>query len=161
MRVNLTRVTSPPNSTPRRFPSHLLLTLILYFLFIFYLPRCTLPDFPCSSQACLPFCYLVVIEQRASGIPQLDINKRRPDQNNCYQRLASLGIIGVKLRPKGPPSTPQYGSTVKMFERMFLNWSPSCTSDCREFFQCANMSLLPPAISRGYFPPCYKQGSFA
>ena len=36
-------------STPRRFPSYLLLTLLLYFLFIFYLPRCTLPDFPSVS----------------------------------------------------------------------------------------------------------------
>ena len=31
-----TRVTSPPNWTPRRFPYYLL----LYFLFIFYFPRC-------------------------------------------------------------------------------------------------------------------------
>ena len=51
VRTNLTRVTSPPNSAPRRFPSYLL----LYFLFIFYLPRCTLPDFPSvSSPASLP-----------------------------------------------------------------------------------------------------------
>ena len=40
-----------PNSTPRRFPSHLL----LYFLFIFYHPRCTLPD--SSSVSSLPFLY--------------------------------------------------------------------------------------------------------
>ena len=43
-------------STPRRFPSYLLLTLFLYFLFIFYFPRCTLPDFlSTSSHASLPF----------------------------------------------------------------------------------------------------------
>ena len=40
---------SPSNSTPRRFPSYLLLTLLLYFFFIFYLPRCTLQDFPSVS----------------------------------------------------------------------------------------------------------------
>ena len=48
VRANLTRVTSPP----RRFPSYLL----IYFLFIFYLSRCTLPDFPSvSSLASQPF----------------------------------------------------------------------------------------------------------
>ena len=47
---------SPPNSTPRRFSSYLL----LYFLFIFYLPRCILPDFPSvSSLASLPFFILL------------------------------------------------------------------------------------------------------
>ena len=56
MSIRLTRVTSPPNSTPRRFPSYLLLTLLLNFLFIFYFPLCTLPDFPSiSPQASLPF----------------------------------------------------------------------------------------------------------
>ena len=40
----------------RRLPSYLLCTLFLYFLFIFYLPRCTLPHFPSiSSIASLPF----------------------------------------------------------------------------------------------------------
>ena len=43
--ANLTRNTSPTNSTPRRFPFYLLLTLLLYFIFIFHLPRCTLLDF--------------------------------------------------------------------------------------------------------------------
>ena len=44
------------NSTPWRFPSYLLLALPLYFLFIFYLPRCTLRDFPSvSTQASLLF----------------------------------------------------------------------------------------------------------
>ena len=38
-----------PNSTRRRFPFYLLLTLLLCILFIFYLPRCTLPDFPSGS----------------------------------------------------------------------------------------------------------------
>ena len=60
VRANLARGTSPPNSTPRRFPYYLLLTFLLYFLLIFYLPHCTLPDFPSvSSQVSLPFlsCY--------------------------------------------------------------------------------------------------------
>ena len=47
---------SPPNSTPRRFPSYLLVTFLLYFLFIFYHPLCTIPDFPSvSSLASLSF----------------------------------------------------------------------------------------------------------
>ena len=41
VRANLTRVTSLPNSTQRGFTSYLL----LYFLFIFYFPWCTLPNF--------------------------------------------------------------------------------------------------------------------
>ena len=46
---------SPPHRclTPRRFPSYLLLTLLLYFLFIFYFSRSTIPDF--SSTASLLF----------------------------------------------------------------------------------------------------------
>ena len=52
VRVNLTRVASPPKSTPRRFPSYLL----LYFLLIFYLPRFTVLDFQSvSSLGSLPF----------------------------------------------------------------------------------------------------------
>ena len=39
-------VTSPPNSTPKRFPSYLLLTFVLYFFFIFNIPRSILSDFP-------------------------------------------------------------------------------------------------------------------
>ena len=55
-RANLTRITSLSNRTPRRFPSYLLSTLFLYFLFIFYLPWCTLPLFPSiSSQTFLTF----------------------------------------------------------------------------------------------------------
>ena len=55
-RANLTRQTSPPNSAPGRFPSYLLMTLLLYFFFIFYLSRCTVPDFnSVSSLASLPF----------------------------------------------------------------------------------------------------------
>ena len=49
VRANLTKVTSPPNSTPRRFRSYLLLTLLLYFLFFFQLPWCMLQDFPFVS----------------------------------------------------------------------------------------------------------------
>ena len=49
-------LTSPPNSTSRLFLSYLLMTLLLYFLSIFYYLRCTLQDFPSvSSQASLPF----------------------------------------------------------------------------------------------------------
>ena len=56
VRANLTRVTSPPNSTATRFSSYLLLTLLLYLFFIFYYPRCTLPDFSSvSSLASFPF----------------------------------------------------------------------------------------------------------
>ena len=45
-----------PNSTARRFPFYLLLTLLLYFICIFYLPRYTLPEFSfVSSLASLPF----------------------------------------------------------------------------------------------------------
>ena len=67
VRANLTRVTSflfTWNSTPRRFPSYPLLTLLLYFLFIFYFPRlCTplhlfLPWFP--------YHFYIVIEQRTT-----------------------------------------------------------------------------------------------
>ena len=48
--------TSTRNSAPRWFPSYLLITVILHFLFIFYLPRCTLPDFhSVSALASLPF----------------------------------------------------------------------------------------------------------
>ena len=43
------KIYKPPNSTTRRFPSYLLLTLLLYLLIIFYLPRRTLPDFPSVS----------------------------------------------------------------------------------------------------------------
>ena len=52
---SISSVTSPPNSTLRQFPSYLLLTLPLYFIFIYYLTRCILPDSPSiSSQASLP-----------------------------------------------------------------------------------------------------------
>ena len=57
----LTRVVTSP---PRRFPPHLLLTLLLHFHFIFYFPDATywifllfLPWLPCHF-------YLVVIEQQ-------------------------------------------------------------------------------------------------
>ena len=44
------------NSTPRWFPSYLILTLLLYFLFISYLPWFTLAYFPSiSSEASFPF----------------------------------------------------------------------------------------------------------
>ena len=42
-----------PNSIPWRFPSYLHLTLLLYFLSIFYLTQCTPPGFPSISS--LPF----------------------------------------------------------------------------------------------------------
>ena len=60
-RANLIRVTSPPNSTPRQFPCYPL----LYFLFIFSLLRCTLPDFPSvyspASLSFLSCCHLTTI----------------------------------------------------------------------------------------------------
>ena len=65
VRANLTRVTWSPNSTPRRFPFYLLITFLLYFLFICYLPRCTLPDF-LLSLPWLPCHFYLVIEQHAS-----------------------------------------------------------------------------------------------
>ena len=50
--ANLRRVTSPPNSTLRRYQSYLL----LYIIFIFYLPRCTLLEFPSFPPlSALPF----------------------------------------------------------------------------------------------------------
>ena len=50
--LSICRHYRPPNSTPRRLPSYLL----LYFRFVFYIPRCTVPDFPStSSQASLTF----------------------------------------------------------------------------------------------------------
>ena len=47
------------NSTPRltfskTLPSYLLSTLLLYFLFIFFLPRCTVPDFPSVYSLAIP-----------------------------------------------------------------------------------------------------------
>ena len=55
VRANLTRVTSPPNSNTGG--SRLIFSVLYsYFIFIFYLPRCTLPDFPSvSSLVFLPF----------------------------------------------------------------------------------------------------------
>ena len=50
-----------PNTTPRRLPSYLLLTLLLYLFFIFYLPWCTLPDFPLYLPS-LP-CHLIIDTQ--------------------------------------------------------------------------------------------------
>ena len=54
MRANITRVTSPTNSTIGSF--HLISSVpFSHFLFIFYLPRCTLPNFLSdSSLASLP-----------------------------------------------------------------------------------------------------------
>ena len=53
--ANLTRVTSAPNSNTGS--SHLIFSVpFSYFLFIFYLPQGTLPDFPsASSLTCLQF----------------------------------------------------------------------------------------------------------
>ena len=48
------RVASPANLTSTRFLSYLL----LYFLFIFYLPRYTLPDFPSVFFPFLSCCHL-------------------------------------------------------------------------------------------------------
>ena len=57
-------VWSPESPQSPDIPSYLLLILLLYFIFIFYLPRCTLPDFP-SVYSWLPYqFYLFVIEQQ-------------------------------------------------------------------------------------------------
>ena len=55
VRAKLTRVSSPPN--PTAGGSQLIFSVhFSYFLFIFYLPHCTLPDFlSVSSLASLPF----------------------------------------------------------------------------------------------------------
>ena len=63
---NLTRVTWPPNSTPKWFPSFLLFTHLSYFLFIFYLPWCTLLDFPSVPR--IPCNLYLVIEQQDTFI---------------------------------------------------------------------------------------------
>ena len=56
-------------SPPRLFPSYLL----LYFLFIFYLPRCILPDFPHVSS--LPFLSLnhrtTIINKTSTNVVEL------------------------------------------------------------------------------------------
>ena len=54
VRTNLTRVTSPPNSTIGSSRPIFSVTFS-YFLFIFYFPRCTLPDL--TSVFFLPFCH--------------------------------------------------------------------------------------------------------
>ena len=59
IRFQLQICDSPPNSTPRRFPSYLLYPLLLYFQFIFYLPRCTLLDFLCFFPGFLPIFILL------------------------------------------------------------------------------------------------------
>ena len=55
VRANLTWVTSPPNSNTSG--SRLIISVpFSYFLFIYYLPRCTLPDFTSvSTLASVPF----------------------------------------------------------------------------------------------------------
>ena len=55
VRTNLTRVTSPPNSTPRRFSSYFLLTPLIFSFHLLPLPVHP-TDFPSvSSPASLPF----------------------------------------------------------------------------------------------------------
>ena len=52
---DLTRVTSPPNSNTGS--SRLIFSVrFSYLLFIFYLPRCTLPDFPTVSSLASLLC---------------------------------------------------------------------------------------------------------
>ena len=63
--------------------THLLLTLLLYFLFICYLPRYTLPNFPSiSSQTSLPFLSCCHRTTTTKGVDRL------------HERLASLDIQG-------------------------------------------------------------------
>ena len=84
--TNFSRITSPSNSSPGRFPSYRLLILLLYFLFIFYLPRCTLPDFPSvSSLASLPF--LSCCQQQ-----QICTMQSLPMPSLCFQSTPSYEL---------------------------------------------------------------------
>ena len=65
LRANFTKVTSPPNSTRRRFPSYLLFTFFLHFLSIFYLTRYIPPDFPSFFFPWLP-CHFISFCHRAT-----------------------------------------------------------------------------------------------
>merc|ERR1719154_945076 len=92
VRANLTMVTSPPYSSPRWFPSYLLLTLLLYFIFIIYLPRCTLPNFPSVSSLAsllfLPCCHRTTTTHPYS----LDLYSRR-------ESCACLTHVPCNLNP--------------------------------------------------------------
>ena len=71
----LTRFTSPPNSTPRQFPSYLLLTLLYYFLYNhpYWISLLFLPCLPCNSN-------LAVTEQQ---------------QRRCWFFMCRLSISGI------------------------------------------------------------------
>ena len=67
-RKSLIQVTLPPNTTSRWIPSRLLLTLLLYFIFIIYLLGIFIP----SSQASLPFLsWWPLWEPTSQGSPHL------------------------------------------------------------------------------------------
>ena len=90
MRANLTRSRVISKINYWRFPSYLLSTLLLYFLFIFYFPRCTIPDFPSVSS--LPF---LTCHQTATDIDNCNSDSRIivRDMNAITKLIfVSLGI---------------------------------------------------------------------
>ena len=87
------RFISLPNSTPKRFLSYLLLTLILYFPFISYVPRFTLPDFlwvyPLAS---LPFSSCC--HQTTAAIDE---------KMRCYSKMWGQYQLTIPLSSRFPP----------------------------------------------------------
>ena len=64
VKISAQWVISPPNSICYKMvPSYFLFTLLLYFLFIFYMPRCTPLDFPSITYYLRNF-YLVIEQQQ-------------------------------------------------------------------------------------------------
>ena len=87
--------TAPPNSTPRRFPSYLLLC----FLFIFYLPRYSLPDFhSISSLASMPFLSCCHQTTTFGAIYRLDIGIRSVYIICIYILLAVYAYMYIMCR---------------------------------------------------------------
>ena len=108
VRANLTRVTSPPNSNTGG--SRLIFSVLYsYFIFIFYLPRCTLPDFPSvSSLASLPFlscCHRTTTERREPlgqtriTAQSIFFNLRKVDNSNKWKNyvIATRVKLSVQL----------------------------------------------------------------
>ena len=81
--LNTSSSNSGFTSPPRWLPYYLFLNLHLYFLFMSYLLRITLPYFPSmSSQASLPF-YLVVIGQQQGKWFRSCGNTKYPASISC------------------------------------------------------------------------------